>query len=654
MCLMKKFMKSFALLAVAALGLSACNDNKLIPDNGNADGKFVTVHFGAEASIEGATKATLTPENEKTFNSAWETTDVISVKYLSPNGTEKIVPATWKGEFFEAVDLPNEHGEWYYQACYPKPDETDNHIDFGGARIQDGNKYNSAYDVMICELFSEANADAGKTADRKDVVFNMDRKTGIAYFHLTGGPAEEKVESATLRIEGEGTEVAIASQHAYISNFAFAPTKDLKEITITYKEGTAPMASNFQLWYNVLPTSYTKMTLTVETTGHTMTISRTAEDNYAAGKLYKVVKNTADKWVKKVTANDGSLERPYTAAEAIAAIDANTGLTGKYVKGIVKATPSFDARYSSLTYDIESGEKTLNIYSGKDLGNAGFVGAEDLKAGDEVVVCGTLKKYNNTTYDLDKNNYLISINGKTEIYRGLAVSGQKTVFTVGDAFEFGGKALQVWRGKEDVDVTASATFSGYDMSTEGKQTITVTVGEETVTYEINVRAAGGEAPKTYTLQFGTKYNSGEIQNYTSTWSATCEEFTWDMVNWNNNRNGWTYVKAGPKGNTNAHAMISTNSAMPEAISKISITIDKVENGSITSIVLKSSSTNDFKAGTVIETKSSVGKGEVVFEISSPQNGLYYQLDFTLNNTTPNSKKGKNGVATVSKVVYTNN
>ena len=654
---MKKFMKSFALLAVAALGLSACNDDKLVPDNGNADGKFVTVHFGAEASIEGATKATLTTKDEKTFNSAWETTDVISVKYLSPNGTEKIVPATWKGEFFEAVDLPNEHGEWYYQACYPKPDETDNHIDFGGARIQDGNKYNSAYDVMICELFSEANADAGKTADRKDVVFNMDRKTGIAYFHLTGGPAEEIVESATLSVEGG----FIASQHAYISDFAFAPSEDLKEITITYKEGTAPMASDFQLWYNVLPTKYTKMTLTVETANHTLTISRSdAAGKYEAGKLYKVVKTIpADKWVKKVTANDGSLENPYTAAEAIAVIDASPnpseGVTNQHVKGIVKAAPSFDARFSSLSYDIVSGEATLYIYSGRDLGNADFVGAEDLKVGDEVVVLGTLKKYTNAgvvKYELDKTNYLISINGETQIYRGLAVSGQKTVFTVGDAFEFGGKVLQVWRGKEDVDVTATATFSGYDKATEGKQTVTVTVGAETVTYEINVRAAGGEAPKTYTLQFGKNYNDSNAGGYTKTWEATRDGFTWTMVNWNNNNNynnKWTFVKAGPKGKTNVHAMISTNSAMPEAISKISIFIDKVENGSITSIVLKSSSTNDFETGTVIETKSSVGQGEVVFEISSPQNGLYYQLDFTLNNTTTN----KNGVATVSKVVYNN-
>lgn len=225
------------------------------------------------------------------------------------------------------------------------------------------------------------------------------------------------------------------------------------------------------------------------------------------------------------TANDGSLERPYTAAEAIAAIDANIDLKGKYVKGIVKETPSFNSTYSSLSYDIVSGEATLYIYSGKDLGNAGFVGAEDLKAGDEVVVCGTLKKFN-TTYELDKNNYLISINGKTEICRGLAVSEPKIAFNVGDTFEFGGKVLQVWRGKEDEDVTASATFSGYNMSTEGKQTVTVTVDEETVTYEITVKPAGAELElKTWTYALsgttGPKLNEDNPATVNgATWSIT--------------------------------------------------------------------------------------------------------------------------------------
>lgn len=984
-CIMKNFNKIFFAAVAAAFGLVSCSQ-ELTPVE-KPQGNLVTVNFGAEASITCPTKATLTTEDEKLFTSAWENGDALSVEYISPETADnKIITATWNGTSFEANGLPNETGAWDYTACYPKPDEKDNHIDFGANRTQKGNAYNSIYDVMIGNK-STKNSAAGKDDDGSDIVFNMKRQTAVAYFHLTGGPAEEQLVSATLSVEGG----FIASQHAYISNFAFAPSQDLNEITITFDEGTAPNASDFQLWFNVLPTKYTKMTLAVETTGHTMTISRNTpeKDEYVAGNLYKVVKAIpAEKWVSKAaytggdlvfdfktvqpkgwpttsttasegtykyaingvdysfihgtgiycagttptsaylmiakssslglpaimgyrlvkvvgtlndtgspstqaqisitngtdvvsggtaqtwntkgadytytlteteentiyylsvsstancqmiklvlsyepatpktaletpanlavsaakvvswdavsgaasyeltigkdvftsetnsydatavvddyydvavvaipsdkenyknsaaatlggakfgtptlatptlkegvvdgasisvswtvderatagyncelfkgevkvgegqivnagtvtftgldaetayvvkvnavavegtkayaaspvatlevttkaataTANDGSLERPYTAAEAIAAIDANTGLTGKYVKGIVKAAPSFDARYNSLTYDIESGAKTLNIYSGKDLGNAGFVGAEDLKAGDEVVVFGNLKKYNKV-YELDKNNYLISINGETQIYRGLAVSAPKTAFTVGDAFEFGGKALQVWRGKADVDVTASATFSGYNMSTEGKQTVTVTVGEESVTYEINVRAAGAEAPKTYTLQFGAEYNGAEANGYSNNWSVVCDGFTWKMTNWNNYNNGWAYVKAGPKGKKAAHATIET-AAMPEAISKISITIDDVKNGNITSIVLKSSPTNDFTSGTTIETKSSItAKGEVIFNIPSPQNGLYYQLDFTLNNTTSN----KNGVAQVSKVVYTNN
>ena len=851
---MKRYSRLF-IAALAAFGLASCSQ-ELDQQIQTPQGNLVTVNFGAEAAIEGATKATLTPNEDDTFfKSAWENGDLLSVEYISPEtGDNKTVTGTWTGSGFKAEGLPNETGAWDYTACYPVPDSKDSHIDFGANRTQNGNSYHSIYDVMIGNK-STKNSAAGKDDDGSDIVFNMDRKTAVAYFHLTGGPADEDLVSATLSVEGG----FIASQHAYISNFAFAPTEDLKEITITFPK-KAPKASDFQLWYNVLPTMYTKMALTVETTGHTMTISRTTEGMYEAGKLYKVVKEIpADKWVKKggetpkptviediltsallaaenttykdfsnvkavsnaiysgnsattdktiqlrttnnnsgivttasggyaqkilvvwnnktqtgrtlniygkntkytsaadlydtekqgsligsikygetseltinndyqyigirsksgalyldsititwgdaktalktpanlqvsaekvvswdavsgaasyevtigentfasettsynatavvddyydvsvvavpsdkenyknsaaatltgvkfgtptlatptlkegvidgasisvswsvdkhatagyncelfkggvkvgesktvnagavtftgldaetayvvkviaiavegakayaassvatldvttkaasATANDGSLERPYTAAEAIAAIDANTDLTGKYVKGIVKATPSFNATYSSLTYDIESGEKVLNIYSGKDLGNVGFVGTEDLKAGDEVVVYGDLKLFKNdktgeTTYELDKNNYLISIKGETQIYRGLAVSAPKTAFNVGDAFELGGKVLQVWRGKEDVDVTTSATFSGYNMSTEGKQTVTVTVGEESVTYEITVNPAGTVLEKSETISL----KNGNFSNNTITWSGTSCSF----------------------------------------------------------------------------------------------------------------------------------
>lgn len=298
-------------------------------------------------------------------------------------------------------------------------------------------------------------------------------------------------------------------------------------------------------------------------------------------------------FTEKGEVNDGSLERPYTAAEAIAAIDANTGLTGKYVKGIVKATPSFNATYSSLTYDIESGENTLNIYSGKDLGNAGFVGAEDLKSGDEVVVYGNLKKYNNT-YELDKNNHLISINGETQIYRGLAVSAPKTAFTVGDTFELGGNVLQVWRGKEDVDVTASANISGYDMSTEGKQTVTVTVGDESVTYEINVRAAGVTLQdKTATIKFG----SNDVKINAASVTATDDQ-----------QNSWTITTVGTT-SFNPQPTYSQVGSKDKPAKSITFTTTLPKDAEVASISAKFGGFGDTKGDITLKVgEASVGTG----------------------------------------------
>lgn len=294
-CIMKNFNKIFFAAVAAAFGLASCSQ-ELTPVE-KPQGNLVTVNFGAEASITCPTKATLTTEDEKLFTSAWENGDALSVKYISPGTTDnKTITATWTGTSFEAKGLPNETGAWNYTACYPKPDESDSHIDFGATRTQKGNAYNSIYDVMIGNK-STKNSAAGKDDEGNDIVFNMDRKTAVAYFHLTGGPADEELVSAKLSVK----DGFIASQHAYISDFAFAPTEDLTEITITFPE-KAPKASDFQLWFNVLPTMYTKMTLTVETTGHTMTISRNTPeiDEYVAGNLYKVVKAIpAEKWVKK-------------------------------------------------------------------------------------------------------------------------------------------------------------------------------------------------------------------------------------------------------------------------------------------------------------------------------------------------------------------
>ena len=112
-------------------------------------------------------------------------------------------------------------------------------------------------------------------------------------------------------------------------------------------------------------------------------------------------------------ANDGSAEKPYTVAEAIAFIGKlgnSTSPEDVYVKGIISQIDSYNDKYMSITYwisDDGKAENQMEVYSGKGLNGADFSGKDDLKLGDKVVVCGKVKMYN-TIPEFDKNNYLVS------------------------------------------------------------------------------------------------------------------------------------------------------------------------------------------------------------------------------------------------------
>ena len=282
---MKKIFNTFAYAAIAALALSSCAKENLKPSD-EVTGKLVTVHFGTENTDPSTTKATLTPsEGEAAFQAAWDSGDVISVEYTNGKYESDVVTASWNGSKFTA-ELPEYKGEWVYRAAYPVPDANDKHVDFGPARTQKGNAYNSKYDIMIGAA-DATDADAGKDNEGKDIVFKMDRQTAIAYFHFTSD-LDEAITSATLTVNGEGA--AIASNSAYISDFAWAPAEDCSSITVTFPE-EAPNAKDFTLWFNVLETVYESMTLTVETANKTFTISKTKSDVYEKGKLYKVKKD---------------------------------------------------------------------------------------------------------------------------------------------------------------------------------------------------------------------------------------------------------------------------------------------------------------------------------------------------------------------------
>lgn len=111
---------------------------------------------------------------------------------------------------------------------------------------------------------------------------------------------------------------------------------------------------------------------------------------------------------------------PYNITQAKAVIDATpAGTANQYVAGKISQIDSYNSTYHSITYWISDDGTTtdqIQVYSGlignaaTPLGKEAFDAKENLELGDEVVVFGTLKLHNSTTYEFDKNNTIYSFN----------------------------------------------------------------------------------------------------------------------------------------------------------------------------------------------------------------------------------------------------
>lgn len=75
-----------------------------------------------------------------------------------------------------------------------------------------------------------------------------------------------------------------------------------------------------------------------------------------------------------------------------------------------------------------------------------------------------------------------------KVLSSISISGYTTSFTEGDTFVFGGTVTANYADTTSEDVTSSATVSGYDMTSVGNQTITVSYGGKSETYQITVSA----------------------------------------------------------------------------------------------------------------------------------------------------------------------
>ena len=133
----------------------------------------------------------------------------------------------------------------------------------------------------------------------------------------------------------------------------------------------------------------------------------------------------------------GTLESPYTAADAIALtskMTANDSMADVYVKGIISSDLVVNLQYGNATFNIsDDGRATgeFNIFRALYLGNVKFTSEDQIKIGDEVVLVGTLVNYKGTAPEL-KDCHIVQLNGDQGGEEGGEEGGDEGGNTGGD------------------------------------------------------------------------------------------------------------------------------------------------------------------------------------------------------------------------------
>lgn len=220
---------------------------------------------------------------------------------------------------------------------------------------------------------------------------------------------------------------------------------------------------------------------------------------------------------------------------------------------------------------------------------------------------------------------------------------------------------------KNASVTEITPESGFDGTTftfkvtveEGYELVAVKVNGEVVKAENGVytsKISGntkilvetkkvGEKQETVvaTTTFSKDNNSGPICSYTDTWKVTCDGLVWSVENFNNNNNGWNYVRAGSKKFASV-AALSTDAAMADAITKVVVTLNKADASKVNSFKLIVASDADF-TNVVEEVELTIAAGENTFALTNPTANCYYKLVIDCKQGTAN------GFVELAKVQY---
>ena len=266
--------KQVSLLTLtAALLLGACSTYEEVPAT-SGDGA-TAVGFLADIAPREQSRADINVDFGTGLTGTWNGEDNLGVL---ANDFTKLLQFTYAPDSKAFTgSLTGTAGTWAYRAFYPHNgnaavSDTTVTVPFSALRTQNGNKYNSEFDIMAADAITHNDAEPGKTPEGNAVKFNLHRITSILALKLQGGAASEKIASVMLT-----SEKSVASEQLTFTvpsdpNAAYDPSAinptlvaegtsatgspisiDSEHITVTYADGTAPSADYSETFFNVLP-----------------------------------------------------------------------------------------------------------------------------------------------------------------------------------------------------------------------------------------------------------------------------------------------------------------------------------------------------------------------------------------------------------------
>lgn len=240
---------------------------------------------------------------------------------------------------------------------------------------------------------------------------------------------------------------------------------------------------------------------------------------YTEGDVTKEAKYNVT--VNAAAAHAGTLEDPYTVADAMAATEAlgegKTSSDSYYTKGIISEISEVSPDYGNATYFISDDGTTgsqFKVFRGRFVGNVNFSAADQIQVGDEVVVYGKLTYYKPSNggaseIEVAQNNYIYSLkrNG-TAIHALGASADKKTVSSAASTVTVNVYGDVAWTAAADNGATVSPS-SGNGI---GSFAVSIPANESTTatkTYTITVSASGLE-PVTLVVTQDKKDASGAV------------------------------------------------------------------------------------------------------------------------------------------------